>query len=90
MCDFAACMLGELERWMLNASPAMVNLNTFADSSERFITPTSTLEEVSKRIYADEVSAQTLNAQALARMVSLAIASPACTGAARQAKAPKA
>lgn len=57
MCDFAACMLGELERWMLNASPAMVNLNTFADSSERFITPTSTLEEVSKRIYADEVSA---------------------------------
>ena len=59
MCDFAACMLGELERWMLNASPAMVNLNTFADSSERFITPTSTLEEVSKRIYADEVSAPT-------------------------------
>lgn len=28
MHDFAACLLGELERWMLNASPAMVDLNT--------------------------------------------------------------
>ena len=26
MHDFAACLLAELERWMLNASPAMVDL----------------------------------------------------------------
>jgi hypothetical protein len=34
MHDFAACMLGAIERWMLNASPAMVSLSTFLDSSE--------------------------------------------------------
>lgn len=28
MHDFAACLLAELERWMLNASPAMVDLST--------------------------------------------------------------
>lgn len=28
MHDFAACLLAELERWMLNASPAMVELST--------------------------------------------------------------
>lgn len=28
MHDFAACLLVELERWMLNASPAMVELAT--------------------------------------------------------------
>ncbi len=30
MHDFAACLLAELERWMLNASPAMVDLATLA------------------------------------------------------------
>lgn len=57
MCDFAACLLAELERWMLNASPAMIDLNSFADTSDYFTAPTSALEEVSKRLYTDEVSA---------------------------------
>lgn len=56
MCDFAACLLAELERWMLNASPAMIDLNSFADSSDYFSAPTSALEEVSKRLYSDVVS----------------------------------
>lgn len=55
MCDFAACLLAELERWMLNASPAMIDLNSFADTSDYFTAPTSALEEVSKRLYTDEV-----------------------------------
>ncbi|DBA86334.1 TPA: hypothetical protein ACH3X2_005568 [Trebouxia sp. C0005] len=54
MCDFAACLLAELERWMLNASPAMIDLNSFADTSDYFTAPTSALEEVSKRLYTDE------------------------------------
>lgn len=56
MCDFAACLLAELERWMLNASPAMIDLNSFADTSDYFTAPPSALEEVSKRLYTDEVS----------------------------------
>lgn len=56
MCDFAACLLAELERWMLNASPAMIDLNSFADNSDYFSAPTSALEEVSKRLYSDVVS----------------------------------
>ena len=55
MCDFAACLLAELERWMLNASPAMIDLNSFADNSDYFSAPTSALEEVSKRLYSDVV-----------------------------------
>ncbi|KAL0049175.1 hypothetical protein WJX82_008170 [Trebouxia sp. C0006] len=54
MCDFAACLLAELECWMLNASPAMIDLNSFADTSDYFTAPTSALEEVSKRLYTDE------------------------------------
>lgn len=34
MHDFAACMLGTIEGWMLNASPAMVSLSTFLDAAE--------------------------------------------------------
>ena len=55
MHDFAASLLGELEKWMLTASPAMVSLNTFADSSEKFLVPSTIAEEVSKRLYNDEV-----------------------------------
>ena len=55
MCDFAACLLAELERWMLSATPAMIDLNSFADTSDYFTAPSSALEEVSKRIYTDEV-----------------------------------
>lgn len=56
MCDFAACLLAELERWMLSATPAMIDLNSFADTSDCFTAPSSALEEVSKRLYTDEVS----------------------------------
>ena len=56
MCDFAACLLAELERWMLSATPAMIDLNSFADTSDYFTAPSSALEEVSKRLYTDEVS----------------------------------
>ncbi|GAB4823676.1 hypothetical protein N2152v2_010722 [Parachlorella kessleri] len=52
MHDFAACLLGELERWMLNASPAMVDLNTYADSPD--FTGATTLEAVQNRLYTDE------------------------------------
>lgn len=55
MHDFAASLLGELEKWMLTASPAMVSLNTFADSSDKFLVPSTIAEEVSKRLYNDEV-----------------------------------
>lgn len=34
MHDFAACMLGALEGWMLNASPAMASLSTLVDTPE--------------------------------------------------------
>ena len=34
MHDFAACMLGALEAWMLNASPAMASLSTLVDTPE--------------------------------------------------------
>ena len=57
MCDFAACLLAELERWMLSATPAMIDLNSFADTSDYFTAPSSALEEVSKRLYTDEVTA---------------------------------
>mmetsp|Transcript_26937 Transcript_26937/g.75892 ORF Transcript_26937/g.75892 Transcript_26937/m.75892 type:complete len:1891 (+) Transcript_26937:162-5834(+) len=53
MNDFAACLLMELEKWMLNASPAMVNMSTWLDYSE-FAVPVSTLEEVQKRLMNDE------------------------------------
>jgi hypothetical protein len=54
MNDFAACLLMELEKWMLNASPAMINMGTWLDSAE-FAVPVSTLEEVQKRLTSDEV-----------------------------------
>jgi len=53
MNDFAACVLMELEKWMLNASPAMINMSTWLDSAE-FAVPVSTLEEVQKRLTSDE------------------------------------
>ena len=56
MHDFAASLLTELEKWMLTASPAMISLNTFADSSDKFLVPSTIAEEVSKRLYNDEVS----------------------------------
>jgi hypothetical protein len=34
MHDFAACVLGDLERWMLNASPAGASLSTLVDTAE--------------------------------------------------------
>lgn len=57
MNDFAACVLMELEKWMLNASPAMINMSTWLDSAE-FAVPVSTLEEVQKRLTSDEVLAR--------------------------------
>lgn len=64
MCDFAACLLAELERWMLSATPAMIDLNSFADTSDYFTAPSSALEEVSKRLYTDEVIPLPLDAAA--------------------------
>ena len=55
MHDFAASLLVELERWMLTASPAMVDLNTFLDTAPEFNSSSTALEEVSKRLYNDEV-----------------------------------
>lgn len=57
MLDFAAGLLGELERWMLTASPAMVELNTFADTSDKFQGASSLLNDMQKRFPAavDEV-----------------------------------
>ena len=47
--------LTQLERWMLNASPAMVDLNTFVDAPE-FTGAPSALETVQTRLYSDEAS----------------------------------
>ena len=55
MLDFAAGMLGALEAWMLTASPAMIDLATFADTSDRFLGPMRVVDEVQKRLYTDEV-----------------------------------
>ena len=55
MLDFAASLLAELERWMLTANPAMVNLNSFCDTSDKFVAPTSVVEEVQRRLHIDEV-----------------------------------
>ena len=55
MLDFAASLLAELERWMLTANPAMVDLNTFCDTSDKFVAPTSVVEEVQRRLHIDEV-----------------------------------
>ena len=57
MLDFAAGLLGELERWMLTASPAMVDLNTFADTSDKFQGASSLLSDMQRRFPAavDEV-----------------------------------
>lgn len=59
MLDFAAGLLGELERWMLTASPAMVDLNTFADTSDKFQGASSLLNDMQRRFPAavDEVQA---------------------------------
>lgn len=63
MLDFAAFLLGELERWMLTASPAMVDLNTFADTSDKFLGPSSLLTDMQKRFpaAADEVKKASWN-----------------------------
>ena len=57
MLDFAASLLAEMERWMLTASPAMVDLNTFADTSDKFLGPSSMFGDMQKRFPApaDEV-----------------------------------
>ena len=59
MLDFAASLLGEIERWMLMASPAMIDLNTFADTSDKFQGASSLLNDMQKRFPAsvDEASA---------------------------------
>lgn len=55
MLDFAASLLGELEAWMLQASPAMVDLATFPDISHAFNGPPSVVDDIQKRMYSDEV-----------------------------------
>jgi hypothetical protein len=55
MLDFAASMLAELERWMLTAGPAMIDLNTICDTSDKFMSSVSVVEEVQRRLYTDEV-----------------------------------
>ena len=57
MLDFAAAVLTELERWMLTAGPAMIDLATFADTSDKLMSSASVVEEVQKRLYTDEVRA---------------------------------
>ena len=54
MLDFAASMLAELERWMLTAGPAMIDLSTFCDTSDKLMSSASVVEEVQKRLYTDE------------------------------------
>lgn len=58
MLEFAAALLGEIERWMLTASPAMIDLATFADTSDKFLGPSSMFGDMQKRFPAstDEVS----------------------------------
>ncbi len=56
MLDFAASMLAELERFMLTAGPAMIDLNTFCDTSDKLMSSVSVVEEVQRRLYTDEVS----------------------------------
>ena len=56
MHDFAACLLAELERWMLNASPAMVDLSSLVDAPE-FTGAGGALVAVQTRLYSDEVGA---------------------------------
>ena len=55
MHDFAACLLAELERWMLNASPAMVDLSGQLVDAPEFAGATGALEAVQTRLYSDEV-----------------------------------
>ena len=55
MLDFATAMLSGLERWMLTAGPAMIDLNTFCDTSDKLMSSVSVLDEVQKRLYTDEV-----------------------------------
>ena len=59
MNDFAACVLMELEKWMLTASPAMINTATWLDGNE-FAVPVSTLQDVQKRLMNDEVCRMTV------------------------------
>ncbi|BDA44212.1 probable trafficking protein particle complex subunit 9 at N-terminal half [Coccomyxa sp. Obi] len=54
MLDFAASMLAELERFMLTAGPAMIDLNTFCDTSDKLMSSVSVVEEVQRRLYTDE------------------------------------
>ena len=58
MLDFATAMLSGLERWMLTAGPAMIDLNTFCDTSDKLMSSVSVLDEVQKRLYTDEVHFQ--------------------------------
>lgn len=58
MLDFATILLGEIERWMLTASPNMIDLSSFADTSEKFLGPNTLLSDMRGRFPAaqDEVS----------------------------------
>ena len=55
MLDFATAMLSGLEQWMLTAGPAMIDINTFCDTSDKLMSSVSVLDEVQKRLYTDEV-----------------------------------
>lgn len=53
MHDFAACLLAELERWMLAASIQLFDLDTYVDSPE--FTGASALDELQSKLRADDV-----------------------------------
>ena len=57
MLEFAANLLGEIERWMLTASPNMIDLTTFADVSDKFLGANSFVSDMRGRFPAavDEV-----------------------------------
>ena len=51
--DFAACLLAELERWLLAASVNLFGLQTFADSAE--FTGATAFEDFSSKLRQDDV-----------------------------------
>lgn len=46
MLDFAAHLLVEIERWMLTASPNMIDLTSFPDTSDKFLGPNSFVNDM--------------------------------------------
>lgn len=65
MLEFTAALLAEMERWMLTASPAMIDLSTFADTSDKFLGPSSMFGDMQKRFPAPADEASTLQSQAV-------------------------